>query len=137
MQRCDKQLVIFVLSKPGYRGSTHHADVQGRFKAFKGGLRNAKDHSFSGHALLVTVGGIKHEAILLAINCDFVILKPGKAKDKGVSLQLSDVTEDIVRNMITGEQIQQDIMSNSTGGRFTAVKNMQGMRCDQGYQGQV
>ena len=124
MQRCDKQLVILALSKPGYGGSTHHADVQERFKAFKGSLRNTRDHSLSGHASLVTVSGIKHRAILLVIDYDFVILEPGKAKDKGVSLQLSDVAEDTVRNMITGEQIQQDIMSNSTRCRFTAVKNM-------------
>ena len=52
-------------------------------------------------------------------------------------MQLSDVAECIVRDMITSEQIQQDIVSDSARSEFTAVKDMQGMRGDQGYQGQV
>ena len=54
----------------------------------------------------MTVSEIKNEAVLLIINCYFVILKPGKIKDKRVSVQLSDVAESIVRNMIISKQIQ-------------------------------
>ena len=54
----------------------------------------------------MTVSEIKNEAVLLAINCYFVISESGKIKDKRVSVQLSDVAESIVRNMITGKQIQ-------------------------------
>ena len=54
----------------------------------------------------MTVSEIKHKAILLTINCYFVIPEPEKIKDKRVSLQLSDITESTVRNMITGKQVQ-------------------------------
>ena len=54
----------------------------------------------------MTVSEIKHEVILLAINCYFVILEPEKTKNKRVSLQLSDIAESTVRNMITDKQIQ-------------------------------
>ena len=54
----------------------------------------------------MTVSEIKNEAVLLTINCYFVISESGKTKDKRVSMQLSDIAESIVRNMITGKQIQ-------------------------------
>ena len=54
----------------------------------------------------MTVSEIKNEAVLLTINCYFVISEPGKTKDKRVSVQLSDIAESIVRNIITGKQIQ-------------------------------
>ena len=54
----------------------------------------------------MTVSEIKHEAVLLTINCYFVILKSEKIKDKRISVQLSDVAESIVRNIITSKQIQ-------------------------------
>ena len=53
----------------------------------------------------MTVSEIKYKAILLAINCYFVILKSEKIKDKRVSLQLSDIAESTVRNIITSKQI--------------------------------
>ena len=54
----------------------------------------------------MTVSEIKHEAILLAINCYFVIPEPEKTKDKRVSLQLSDIAESTVRNIVTDKQVQ-------------------------------
>ena len=49
---------------------------------------------------------IKYEVVLLTINCYFVILESEKIKNKRVSVQLSDVAKYIVRNIITGKQIQ-------------------------------
>ena len=86
--------------------STHHADVQGRSRVYQRSLRYARHHSLSEHTSLVTVSEIKYEAILLAVDCYFVISESGKAKDKGISLQLSDIAESAVRNMITGKQVQ-------------------------------
>ena len=54
----------------------------------------------------MTVSEIKHEAVLLIINCYFVISESEKIKNKRVSVQLSDIAESIVRNIITGKQIQ-------------------------------
>ena len=54
----------------------------------------------------MTVSEIKNEAVLLIINCYFVISESEKIKNKIVSVQLSDVAESIVRNIITGKQIQ-------------------------------
>ena len=54
----------------------------------------------------MTVSEIKHKAVLLTINCYFVISESGKIKDKRVSVQLSNIAESIVRNVITGKQIQ-------------------------------
>ena len=47
----------------------------------------------------MTVSEIKNEAVLLTINCYFVISEPEKIKNKRVSVQLSDVAESIVRNV--------------------------------------
>ena len=54
----------------------------------------------------MTVSEIKHKAVLLTINCYFVISESEKTKNKRVSVQLSDIAESIVRNIITGKQIQ-------------------------------
>ena len=54
----------------------------------------------------MTVNWIKHEAILLTINDDLVISESGQAKDKGISMQLSNIAENLVRNMIAGKEIQ-------------------------------
>ena len=54
----------------------------------------------------MTESEIKNEAVLLTINCYFVISESEKIKDKRVSVQLSDVAESIVRNIITDKQIQ-------------------------------
>ena len=54
----------------------------------------------------MTVSEIKNEAVLLTINCYFVISESEKIKDKRISMQLSDIAESIVRNMITDKQIQ-------------------------------
>ena len=54
----------------------------------------------------MTVSEIKHEAVLLAINCYFVISESEKIKNKRISVQLSDIAERIVRNIITDKQIQ-------------------------------
>ena len=44
---------------------------------------------------------IKHKAVLLIINCYFVISESEKIKNKRVSVQLSDIAESIMRNIIT------------------------------------
>ena len=54
----------------------------------------------------MTVNWIKHEAILLAINDDLMILKPEQAKDKRISMQLSNIAENLVENIVTGKEIQ-------------------------------
>ena len=54
----------------------------------------------------MTVNWIKHEAILLAIDGDLVVSEPGQAKDKGISMQLSNIAENLVENMIAGKKIQ-------------------------------
>ena len=54
----------------------------------------------------MTVNWIKHEAILLAIDGDLVISEPGQAKDKGISMQLSNIAENLIENMIAGKEIQ-------------------------------
>ena len=54
----------------------------------------------------MTVSEIKHKAVLLIINCYFVISESEKTKDKRVSVQLSDIAESNVRNIITDKQIQ-------------------------------
>ena len=65
-----------------------------------------RNHCLSRHTSLMTVSEIKNEAVLLTINCYFVISESEKIKDKRVSVQLSDVAESIVRNIITDKQIQ-------------------------------
>ena len=54
----------------------------------------------------MTVSEIKNKAVLLTINCYFMISESEKTKNKRVCVQLSDLAESIVRNMITGKQIQ-------------------------------
>ena len=54
----------------------------------------------------MTVNWIKHEAILLAINDDLVVSESGQAKDKGISMQLSNIAENLVENIIAGKEIQ-------------------------------
>ena len=54
----------------------------------------------------MTVNWIKHEAILLTINDDLVISESGQAKNKGISMQLSNIAENLVENMIAGKEIQ-------------------------------
>ena len=54
----------------------------------------------------MTVNWIKHEAILLAIDDDLVVSEPGQVKDKGISMQLSNIAENLVRNIVTGKEIQ-------------------------------
>ena len=54
----------------------------------------------------MTLSEIKYETVLLIINYYFMILESEKTKNKRVSVQLSDVTESIMRNIITDKQIQ-------------------------------
>ena len=54
----------------------------------------------------MTVNWIKHEAILLTINDDLVISESEQAKDKEISMQLSNIAENLVENIITGKEIQ-------------------------------
>ena len=54
----------------------------------------------------MTVNWIKHEAILLTINDDLVISESGQAKDKGISMQLSNIAENLVENIVAGKEIQ-------------------------------
>ena len=54
----------------------------------------------------MTVSEIKNEAVLLTINCYFVISESEKIKNKRVSVQLSDIAESIMRNIIISKQIQ-------------------------------
>ena len=54
----------------------------------------------------MTVNWIKHEAILLTINDDLVISESEQAKDKGISMQLSNIAENLVENMIASKEIQ-------------------------------
>ena len=54
----------------------------------------------------MTVNWIKHEAILLTINDDLVISEPEQAKNKEISMQLSNIAENLVENIITGKEIQ-------------------------------
>ena len=49
---------------------------------------------------------IKHEAILLTINDDLVISESEQAKDKGISMQLSNIAENLIENMIASKEIQ-------------------------------
>ena len=54
----------------------------------------------------MTVNWIKHEAILLAIDGDLVVSEPEQAKDKEISMQLSNIAENLVKNMIASKKIQ-------------------------------
>ena len=100
--------MVLALSQTDNGSSANHADVQGMFRdrEFKEVSGYTRDHCLSRHTSLMTVSEIKHEAILLAINCYFVILKSEKTKDKRVSLQLSDIAESTVRNIVTSKQVQ-------------------------------
>ena len=54
----------------------------------------------------MTVNWIKHKAILLTINDDLVISESEQAKDKGISMQLSNIAENLVKNIIADKEIQ-------------------------------
>ena len=54
----------------------------------------------------MTVNWIKHKAILLTINDDLVISESEQVKNKGISMQLSNIAENLVRNIVTGKEIQ-------------------------------
>ena len=54
----------------------------------------------------MTVNWIKHEAILLTIDDDLVISESEQVKNKEISMQLSNIAENLVENMITGKEIQ-------------------------------
>ena len=54
----------------------------------------------------MTVNWIKHEAILLTIDGDLVISESEQVKNKGISMQLSNIAENLVENMIAGKEIQ-------------------------------
>ena len=54
----------------------------------------------------MTVNWIKHEAILLTLDDDLVISESGQAKNKGISMQLSNIAENLVENMVAGKEIQ-------------------------------
>ena len=54
----------------------------------------------------MTVNWIKHEAILLTIDDDLVISESEQAKDKEISMQLSNIAENLIENMITSKEIQ-------------------------------
>ena len=54
----------------------------------------------------MTVNWIKHKAILLTIDNDLVILESGQVKDKGISMQLSNIAENLVENIVAGKEIQ-------------------------------
>ena len=100
--------MILALSQTDNESSVNYADVQDRFRdrEFKKISEYIRDHCLSRHTSLMTVSEIKHETILLTINCYFVILKSEKIKNKRVNLQLSDIAESTVRNIITDKQIQ-------------------------------
>ena len=53
----------------------------------------------------MTVNWIKHKAILLTIDDDLVVSEPGQAKDKEISMQLSNIAENLVKNIVTGKEI--------------------------------
>ena len=54
----------------------------------------------------MTVNWIKHEAILLTINDNLVISEPEQIKDKRISMQLSNIAENLVENIVAGKEIQ-------------------------------
>ena len=54
----------------------------------------------------MTVNWIKHEAILLTIDDDLVVSESEQAKDKGISMQLSNIAENLIENMVAGKKIQ-------------------------------
>ena len=54
----------------------------------------------------MTVNWIKHEAILFTIDDDLVISESEQAKNKEISMQLSNIAENLVENMIASKEIQ-------------------------------
>ena len=54
----------------------------------------------------MTVNWIKHKAILLTINDDLVISESEQIKDKEISIQLSNIAENLIENIVTGKEIQ-------------------------------
>ena len=51
------------------------------------------------------VSEIKNETVSLTVNSNFIILKLEKIKNKRISIQLSNITENTVRNIIISKQI--------------------------------
>ena len=64
---------------------------------------------------------IKYKAVFLIINYYFIISESEKIKNKRVNIQLSNVTESIMRNIIIDKQIQQNIVSDQIRDRFTVI----------------
>ena len=54
----------------------------------------------------MTVNWIKHEAILLTINDDLVISESEQAKNKRISMQLSNIAENLIENIVADKEIQ-------------------------------
>ena len=54
----------------------------------------------------MTVNWIKHKAILLTVNDDLVISESEQVKNKGISMQLSNIAENLVKNIVTSKKIQ-------------------------------
>ena len=54
----------------------------------------------------MAVNWIKYEAIFLTIDGDLVVSESGQAKDKRISMQLSNIAENLVENMVAGKEIQ-------------------------------
>ena len=54
----------------------------------------------------MTVNWIKHKAILLTINDDLVISELEQVKDKRISMQLSNIAENLIENIVAGKKIQ-------------------------------
>ena len=54
----------------------------------------------------MTVNWIKHKAILLIINDDLVISESEQAKNKRISMQLSNIAENLIENIVADKEIQ-------------------------------
>ena len=54
----------------------------------------------------MTVNWIKHEAILLTINDDLVISESEQVKNKKISMQLSNIAENLIENIVVSKKIQ-------------------------------
>ena len=54
----------------------------------------------------MTVNWIKHKAILLTINDDLVISESEQVKNKEISMQLSNIAENLIENIVTSKKIQ-------------------------------
>ena len=54
----------------------------------------------------MTVNWIKHKAILLTINDNLVISESEQVKNKEISMQLSNIAENLIENIIADKEIQ-------------------------------